>query len=107
MADMKTLRLRIFALLCAVWLLLSLPGLFWPAYLDSPMGLGVAVPYLSLYAFDMVGIPGLLQNNGACGWGWCAPSTFGWIFIISVWLGIAWLLACLIAWVLGSRRTAP
>lgn len=89
-------RLRIFAFIWLAYALLCLPALVWPGYLDSPMGLLLVVPYMSIYLFDMLGIPGLLQNNGLCGWGWCAPSLFGWIFLGAVWIGVSWLVACLI-----------
>ncbi|HWV19136.1 MAG TPA: hypothetical protein VNZ68_11230 [Rhodocyclaceae bacterium] len=89
-------RLRIFLLLWLGYGLLYLPAIVWPEYLNSPMGLLVAAPYLSIYLFNMLGIPGLLQNGGMCGWGWCAPSLFGWCFLAAVWLGASWLLACLI-----------
>ena len=85
--------LKFFAAIVAIYLLLSLPGLVWPSYLDSPAGLFVAVPYLSIYLFHKIGIPGLLENNGACGWGWCAPTLFGWVFLCAFWLMIGWLLA--------------
>ena len=88
--------LRVFALIVAAYGLLALPGLFWPGYLDSPAGLLVVVPYLSIYLFHGIGIPGLLQQGGACGWGWCAPTVFGWVFLLGLWLGVAWLLARLI-----------
>jgi hypothetical protein len=94
---------KFLAALLVVFLLLSLPGFFWPAYLDSPVGLIVAVPYLSIYLFHKLGIPGLLQNDGACGWGWCAPTVFGWIFLLIAWLLIAWLLAWGLA--AGSKQS--
>ena len=87
---------RRFALLVGGYVLLTLPGLIVPGYLDSPLGILVAVPYLSIYLFNMAGIPGLLQNHGLCGWGWCAPTLFGWAFLITVWLAVAWLLAMLL-----------
>jgi hypothetical protein len=89
----KPRTLKTLSVLLGLFALLALPAAVWPSYLDSPIGLLVAVPYLSIYAFDMIGIPGLLQNNGACGWGWCAPSVFGWIFLSAAWLIITWLLA--------------
>ncbi len=85
--------LKFFAAIIATFLLLSLPALVWPGYLDSPVGLIVAVPYLSIYLFHKIGIPGLLLNNGLCGWGWCAPTLFGWVFLVTFWLLIVWLLA--------------
>ena len=85
--------LKFLAAMIAGLILLALPGLAWPAYLDTPIGLIVALPYLSIYLFHSIGIPGLLQHHGACGWGWCPPSVFGWVFLCSFWLLIAWLLA--------------
>src|SRR5688572_10016019 len=86
--------LRIFAVLVAAYALLVLPGFVWPSYLDTPAGLLVLVPGLSIYLFHKVGIPGLLEHNGLCGWGWCAPTTFGWVFLVAFWL----LVVLLIAW---------
>lgn len=94
---------RIFAVIVAVWGVLLLPGLFWPAYLDTPVGVLAAVPYLSVYLFHGLGVPGLLQHGGACGWGWCAPTLFGWAFLAVFWLGVVWLLARLLAG-LGAGR---
>ena len=85
--------LRFFVALIGLFALLVSPALFWPGYLDSPAGLIVAVPFLSIYLFHQFGIPGLLEHNGACGWGWCAPTPFGWVFLCAFWLLLAWLLA--------------
>ena len=83
----------ILALILLACFLLAVPGYFWPSYLDSPAGLLVAVPYLSIYLFHKAGVPGLLEHNGLCGWGWCAPTLFGWCFIVAFWLMLAWWLA--------------
>lgn len=85
--------LRFFVALIGLFALLVSPAFFWPGYLDSPAGLIVAVPFLSVYLFHQFGIPGLLEHNGACGWGWCAPTPFGWVFLCAFWLLLAWLLA--------------
>lgn len=98
-------RLRIFALLWLSYALLCLPALVWPDYLDSFMGLLLVVPYMSIYFFSMIGIPGLLQNNGLCGWGWCSPSLFGWFFLAAVWFGLSWIAALAIERI--SRRSQP
>lgn len=66
---------------------------FVPSAFDSPLGLIVAIPFISIYLFHSIGIPGLLQHHGACGWGWCAPSVFGLVFIITFWLLMVWLFA--------------
>ena len=83
----------VFVALVGLYGLLLLPGLFFPAYLDSPLGLLAAIPYLSIYLFHALGLPGLLQHDGACGWGWCAPSLAGWVFLLLLWGGLAWLAA--------------
>lgn len=88
---------RIFARLIAIYLLLCAPALVWPnQYLESPLWPVLAIPYLSIYLFHQVGIPGLLQNRGMCGWGWCPPSVFGWLFLAVFWLLVFWLVARLI-----------
>lgn len=84
---------KVFAFMVSGYALLCLPALVWPHYLDSTLGIIVAVPYLSVYLFHGIGIPGLLQNNGACGWGWCAPSSFGWFFLGGFWGTVLWLVA--------------
>jgi hypothetical protein len=91
-------RFKFFATLVLIQILLALPGLVWPKYLDSPIGIVIVLPFLSVYIFHSLGIPGLLQNNGACGWGWCAPTPFGWVFIGAVWLLELWAAA----WVLSK-----
>ena len=85
--------LKFLAMFVAVFALLLLPACIWPGYLDSPLGMILAVPYISIYLFHAMGIPWLLQNNGACGWGWCAPTVFGWIFLCVFWGLVLWLLA--------------
>jgi hypothetical protein len=92
--------LKLLAAFIAGYILLLLPAIVWPGYLDSPAGLIVAIPYISIYLFHRIGIPGLLQNNGACGWGWCAPTLFGWMFLCIVWLLVVWLLA----WALAGNK---
>ncbi len=80
----------VFVLIVGAYLVALSPALLWPSYLDSPVGVLVALPYLSVYLFHALGVPGLLVNDGACGWGWCAPKIFGWCFITAFWLGLAW-----------------
>jgi len=89
--------LKILAFIIAIYFLLLSPGLVWPDYLDTPVGLLAAIPFLSVYLFHGIGIPFLLEHNGACGWGWCAPTVFGYVFIIVFWFLLAWLLSMFIA----------
>ena len=87
----------VLALLVGGYLLLLLPRAIWPFYFDSPAAFLVLVPYLSLSLFHKLGVPGLLEHNGLCGWGWCSPTPFGWLFTILAWLLAAWCIAWLIA----------
>ena len=46
---------------------------------SSPFGI-VLLPLIFLaYVFHNLGIPGVLQNNGVCGWGWCMPTIAGYL----------------------------
>jgi hypothetical protein len=93
----KSRTLKLLAVFILIYFLMLSPGLIWPEYLDTPVGLLVAIPFMSVYLFHLMGVPFLLENNGACGWGWCAPTVFGWIFISVFWLLMAWLLSMIIA----------
>lgn len=64
---LRPLTLKILALFVVGYGLLLLPGMFWPEYLRFTRGLLLLVPYLSLYLFHKLGIPGLLEHNGLCG----------------------------------------
>ncbi len=94
---LKPRTLKTLAVLMAIYGLLAFPSLVWPSYADSPVGLFLRAPFLSVYVFHKAGVPGLLEHNGLCGWGWCAPTPFGWIFLGIFWLGAAWLTAWCIA----------
>ena len=101
---LKPLTLKLLALIVVCYGLLLLPAMFWPEYLDSPPGLLLLVPYLSVLLFHQLGIPGLLEHNGLCGWGWCSPTAFGVIFMVVFWLTIAWALAWGLAVLLSRFR---
>jgi hypothetical protein len=100
--------LKIFTILLIGYALLAAPAYFGPSYLESMSSYLVMVPFLSIYIFHKLGIPGLLEHDGACGWGWCTPTVFGWAFLglfcIGVALLIAWGLARLTA---RSREGTP
>jgi hypothetical protein len=97
--------LKLLALIVAGYGLLLLPGVFWPAYFDSPAGWLVLVPGVSVYVFHKLGVPGLLEHDGLCGWGWCSPTVFGWVFLVAFWVVVAWCIAGGIT-ALASRRAA-
>ncbi|MDO9291200.1 MAG: hypothetical protein Q7U09_06445 [Hydrogenophaga sp.] len=88
---------KVFAWIVGLYGAALLPGVWFPGYLDSPIGVLALLPYLSVYLFHTLGVPWLLQNNGACGWGWCMPTPFGWAFLLCFWLGLAWGLARLLS----------
>lgn len=95
------LRPRTLKVLVLLLLIYGLLWLFTAIYSDSPLGMLLAAPLLSIYAFHKIGVPGLLEHNGLCGWGWCAPTMLGWLVaavfsLISLWL-IAWTIASLSA----------
>jgi hypothetical protein len=94
---------KIMAVILGIYFLLWVPAYFWSDYLATPFGMVAAIPILAIYLFHGIGIPGLLEHNGHCGWGWCGPTPLGWGFLIVFWLLVVWLLAWLIARL--SRRT--
>lgn len=94
MFDKRTMALM--TKIVGTYLLLCVPLIVWPDLIDNPVGVILAFPFISLYLFDAMGIPGLLDNEGACGWGWCGPTLFGVFFVAFFWLSIAWLAARLI-----------
>jgi hypothetical protein len=100
----KPRTLKTLALILAIYGLFLLPGLIWSSYLDSPAGVLLLVPMLSVYLFHKAGIPGLLEHDGLCGWGWCSPTVFGWLFVAILWLAAAWLMAWGLASVSGGLR---
>ena len=88
--------LKILAALLAGYALLVLAGLLGTP-LERLSGSLLLVPFLSIYVFHQLGIPGLLEHGGYCGWGWCSPTPFGWTFLAVFWAGVAWLVAWSIA----------
>ena len=99
--------LLILLLILAGYGLSVLPGFIWPAYFDSAAGLLLIVPSLSVYLFHKIGVPGLLEHNGLCGWGWCAPTLFGWVFVVAFWIALAWVLAWVIATLVARYSGKP
>ena len=67
---------------------------YWgPDGLAQIASFSVMVPYLSVHLFNNIGIPGLLEHGGRCGWGWCSPTAFGWIVLVIFWIAVVWLMA--------------
>jgi hypothetical protein len=104
--NLKTL--KIFSILVAAYVLMIAPIYIWgDKYLNSAAGIIAVLPYLSIYLFHGLGIPGLLQQNGNCGWGWCSPTALGWIVIVIFWCGVLWGLAWLISRATRSNTRSP
>ena len=61
--------LKTLAILVAGYVLLALPAYWGPAVLKEMSSYLVMLPFLSVYLFHTLGIPGLLQHGGSCGWG--------------------------------------
>src|SRR5688500_15662905 len=92
--PMLTLRTaKIFVGIWIAYALLSLPAWFGPAFLEGISSVIYFTPILTIYLFHWLGIPGLLQHNGHCGWGLCAPTVTGWVVLILFWVGVVWLVA--------------
>ena len=92
---LKPRTLKVLALILVGFGLLALLALAFP---DSPAGPLLVGPLLSVYAFHKLGVPGLLEHDGLCGWGWCSPTALGWLLAAAAWLAAAWL----VAWGIGS-----
>ena len=88
---------RVFAALLLFYGVTLLPALWSSDYLDSPVGVLVLLPFFSVYLLHAIGLPGLLVNNGACGWGWCSPTALGWTAAAVLWLAVAWGVAWAVA----------
>jgi hypothetical protein len=89
--------LKFLAALLAAYVLMVMLASLGPASLQELTGYFVLVPFLSIYVFHRLGIPGLLEHNGACGWGWCSPTATGWVLLAVFWLSVAWLIAWALA----------
>lgn len=87
---LKPRTLKFLAFFVAGYFLLLLPGAIWPEYFDTPAGLLLLMPYFTVHIFHKLGVPGLLEHNGLCGWGWCSPTVFGVVFVAAFWLFVAW-----------------
>jgi hypothetical protein len=59
------------------------------------------------YFFSALGVPGLLQHGGHCGWAWCNPTPLGWLFLAVMVLLVLWVVAWMLARVIDALRTSP
>jgi len=91
MLERRTL--AILGALVAAYFLLAAQAYVGPMALREYGAVVVMPVILSLYLFHRLGVPGLLENDGLCGWGWCGPTAFGLVFVALFWLAVAWLAA--------------
>jgi hypothetical protein len=90
---LKALTLKLLALLIATVAALVAGAYAEVPYLMDAGALLFIAALLLLFVFTQVGIPGLLEHAGNCGWGICGPTPWGLAFLAAVVLGILWLLA--------------
>lgn len=82
---------------------------FGSVYKGDPPEILVAVagwPLLALYMLSYIGVPGLLENGGLCGHGWCGPSVFGWIVMFIIVVAAFAAISALVA-VMFSKTIRP
>ena len=86
--------LKILAGILVVYALLVVEA-YWgpPFFLQEPAGYLVLATILAVHFFHSLGIPGLLEQGGACGWFPCGPTPLGWMFLVVFWLAAFWLIA--------------
>lgn len=53
----------------------------------------LGLPFYTVHIFHRIGVPGVLEHNGYCGWGLCSPTKFGWLLSICFLVFVAWLIA--------------
>ncbi len=90
---LKRTTFKILLTLVVLYALLVSIGFYSDKYLNTDILRFVTFPFFFVYIFSNIGIPGLLENNGHCGWGLCEPTFFGWSFIFVFWLFILWLVS--------------
>lgn len=91
---LKPRTIKIFVLLVLAHGLLVLLATIVPG---SPLDSALLAPLLVVYALHKVGVPGMLESDGLCGWGWCSPTGPGWLAVAVLSVATAWL----VAWALG------
>lgn len=95
MANRRTLKIFLFIL--AVYILVWVPYVLLRDVLPDFLAAAYAVigflQVIPIYVFGNIGIPGLLVNDGSCGWSWCGPTSFGYVLLSIFWSLVAWLVS--------------
>ena len=103
---MRTMRVRTLAILAGlllVYALLVVAVFRGPSWLEVPGAAAAFAPYLLALLLHKLGLPGVLEHNGLCGWGLCAPTPLGWLLAVALGLAALWLLAWALARLLKRR----
>jgi hypothetical protein len=100
---LRPFTLKILAGLLCAYALLSLPAWVGPSFFEEISIYVYMTPIFSIYFFHYIGVPGLLEHNGYCGWGVCSPTAWGWTFLVLFWVGTAWL----VAWGIATLISRP
>jgi hypothetical protein len=64
-----------------------------PLFFQEAAAYFVLATFLAAHLFHALGVPGLLEHGGYCGWGPCGPTPLGWAFLAVFWLLVFWLIA--------------
>jgi hypothetical protein len=90
--------------------LLAICGLLFAVRAVAPTGSVEWLDYLMLAGYvsvliaHKIGIPGVLEHDGLCGWGLCAPTPLGWTVAIVFWLSALGMVSWTAAWLLTRNR---
>lgn len=90
---LKARTLKILALVLVLYGAACLPAALELPFLERASTWFILAPFFTSHVLHELGVPGLLDHAGRCGWGWCAPTTLGWALTGLIWLGVTWVLA--------------
>ncbi len=93
------------ALLLGYYAIIAL-CLLSPKALSSPLGILMVPLVFASYLLFKAGIPWVLENAGACGWGWCMPTAAGFLLGSLLFVPVLWLVSRF-AKPRGSNGRAP
>ena len=95
---------KVFGVMVAAYALLLVLGTLFSETLGPVAVVLAALPYFSVLLMHKAGLPGVLEHDGLCGWGWCMPTPLGWALAAVLWLALAWGLAWAISALWRARR---
>ena len=90
--------LRIWLALLLAYLLAALAAAYAAGEVREFMAFAAFPPFVIASLLHRMSIPGMLQHDGKCGWGWCEPTPLGWIAGVAFIAGALWMLAAVFSW---------